>query len=145
MFLKIVRELRPDMELSGLDYDKNAIDYAKTVSDFDLRHGNVESLPYKNETFDTVVCMETLEHVSGLEKAVDEMLRVLRSDGKLIITVPVETGLVGTMKRFGRKILNREDTHEHFDVKRLENHLSSKITYTWNAPFGLGKLYVVKK
>ena len=145
LFLKIVRELRPDMELSGMDYDRDAIDYAKTLSDLDLRYGNVESLPYENETFDTVVCMETLEHVNNLEKAVDEIIRVLKPTGKAIITIPIETGLIGTLKRIGRKILRREDTHEHFDEKILENYLSTKIIYTWRAPFGLGKLYVVKK
>jgi ubiquinone/menaquinone biosynthesis C-methylase UbiE len=47
---------------------------------------NIESLPFGNGEFDTVVCTHTLEHVQHLELAVRELRRVTRR--RLIIVVP---------------------------------------------------------
>lgn len=59
----------------------------------DMREGlgvdvvlDLHSIDLPDETAGTVISVETLEHVRYPEKAVDEMLRVLRSDGELILT-----------------------------------------------------------
>lgn len=46
---------------------------------------NVESLPFADKSFDTVVCTHTLEHVRNMHLAVAELRRVAK---KLIIVVP---------------------------------------------------------
>ncbi|SDJ34514.1 Methyltransferase domain-containing protein [Frankineae bacterium MT45] len=45
-------------------------------------------LPFQASSFDTILCTSVLEHVDNAEKAVAEMVRVLRPGGQLIITVP---------------------------------------------------------
>ena len=47
---------------------------------------NVESLPYADGAFDTVVCAHTLEHVQHLPRAVSELRRVCAR--RLIVVVP---------------------------------------------------------
>lgn len=47
---------------------------------------NVNSLPFKNNTFDTVICTHTLEHVQDLFSGINELRRVCRK--RLIIVVP---------------------------------------------------------
>ncbi len=44
---------------------------------------NLYYLPFKNNCFDTVLCINVLEHLDL--KVVDELLRVLKPNGKLII------------------------------------------------------------
>lgn len=48
--------------------------------------GNVHALSFKDKTFDTVLSTELLEHVKNPQKAIDEMKRVLKPNGKLILT-----------------------------------------------------------
>jgi len=50
------------------------------------REGNVERLPFPDESFDTVVCTHTLEHVRNLHVAIAELRRVCRR--KLICIFP---------------------------------------------------------
>jgi SAM-dependent methyltransferase len=47
-----------------------------------------QPLPIENNSFDTVVTLNTLEHIFEVEKALRELLRVLKPDGKLVATVP---------------------------------------------------------
>ncbi len=47
--------------------------------------GNAESLPYKEGTFDCVCSMGVLHHTPSPAKAVDELFRVLKSGGRLIV------------------------------------------------------------
>jgi ubiquinone/menaquinone biosynthesis C-methylase UbiE len=56
----------------------------KPVVRVDFRHGKLNS--FENNSIDTVVCMEVLEHVDDLEGAVSEIIRVARK--RIIITVP---------------------------------------------------------
>ena len=45
-------------------------------------------LPFASATFDTVLCTSVLEHVYDAEAAVNEIARILKPGGRLIITVP---------------------------------------------------------
>lgn len=47
---------------------------------------DVEDLKFQDESFDTVVCTETLEHLVDPRKALREMRRVLRRGGRLLCT-----------------------------------------------------------
>ena len=54
------------------------------------------------ERYDGVVCMEVLEHVVALDVVIDRLWRVLRDDGTLLVSVPVETGLPLLVKQLVR-------------------------------------------
>jgi SAM-dependent methyltransferase len=45
-------------------------------------------LPFRSNTFDTVLCTSVLEHVDNAEYAIAEISRVLKPGGRLLITVP---------------------------------------------------------
>lgn len=62
---------------------------------------NIESLPFKNRQFDTVVTTHTLEHVRNINKAISELRRVAKK--RLIIVVPKQ-----------RPYLYTFDLHLHF-------------------------------
>jgi len=47
-----------------------------------------EKLPFEDDSFDLVWCSEVIEHVQNHESAIMEMRRVLKPNGKLIITTP---------------------------------------------------------
>ena len=50
--------------------------------------GDALDLPYADRTFDCVIASEILEHVVEDDQAISELVRVLKPDGALAITVP---------------------------------------------------------
>ena len=54
--------------------------------------------------YDAVFCMEVLEHVVDWDPELDRMSRLLAPGGKLIISVPVETGVPVLVKQTVRQI-----------------------------------------
>ena len=54
--------------------------------EFDLNSG--DPLPFPDESFDVVTCVETLEHVYPTDQLVGELFRVLKRGGTAIIDVP---------------------------------------------------------
>ena len=53
---------------------------------FQVLRANVEKLPFPSDSFDTVLCLHTLEHTQNLHKAIGELKRVTRQ--RLIVIVP---------------------------------------------------------
>ena len=58
------------------------------VNDVSIKQGFAEDLPYANDSFDVVYSSHVLEHVNDESKALEEMKRVLKKDGVLIIGMP---------------------------------------------------------
>lgn len=73
-------------------------DFPSTIS-ANKEYKNVEvysilpNLPFKNESFDTLLATEVLEHVSEPSDAFWEFNRILKTDGILILTTPQSWGL----------------------------------------------------
>jgi ubiquinone/menaquinone biosynthesis C-methylase UbiE len=65
--------------------EKESIEKYKNVA---FREADIHKLPYADNEFDTVVSTHTLEHVSDLHRAVQELRRVAKK--RLIIVVPKE-------------------------------------------------------
>ena len=55
--------------------------------------GSACEIPFKDGSFDSVLCTEVLEHLPDPDKAISEIKRVLRKDGYLYVTVPQTWGL----------------------------------------------------
>lgn len=80
------------LRLRDLGYDVKCCDlYPELFKLFDIeiRSGNLDSrLPYDDGMFDTIVCVEGLEHIDNPSNAISEFSRLLRSEGELIVSVP---------------------------------------------------------
>lgn len=50
--------------------------------------GDAQRLPFKNESFSKVFCLEVLEHLPDDQGALREIYRILRSNGLVFIAVP---------------------------------------------------------
>jgi len=61
------------------------------IRSMDIRQGGAESLPFESSSMDVVFCSHVLEHVNDAEKSLQEMKRVLKDDGTMIIGMPTAT------------------------------------------------------
>ena len=70
---------------AAVDFQSANIDPAARPT-YPLRIG--EPLPIADETFDAVFSLSTLEHVYELDDTLEELHRVLKPDGRLILSIP---------------------------------------------------------
>ncbi len=77
----------PNKVYSGIDSSPKAIKLGKKLfPELKLRLGNIYYLPYKNQTFDLVICTEVLEHLAKPTEALREIRRV--SKKYCLLSVP---------------------------------------------------------
>jgi dolichol-phosphate mannosyltransferase len=73
--------------MTGLDVQLHKLRYDRRFEN-QLVHGSIFDLPFANESFDCLVCSEVIEHIPAEEKAFDELSRVLKTGGRLILGTP---------------------------------------------------------
>jgi SAM-dependent methyltransferase len=85
----MLAERRP-ARLVGVDISPDALARARQLAPAadDLLQGDVRELPFEDSSFDVVVCFEVIEHVERQDDALDELRRVLRDTGCLLISSP---------------------------------------------------------
>ncbi len=91
---------------------------------------DAENLPFKNNSIDTILLTEVLEHIPHPQKAIKEMYRVLKNSNYLILTVPFMLGehqLPFDFFRFTKEALRKILIENNFDITLLE-------PYTNNGP-----------
>ncbi len=100
-------------EVHGVDISEELL---KEAPDSIIKKkGNILNLPYDSETFDGVFCVEALEHTIRTEKAIEELCRVLKSDGKIII-------IDKNIEKLGRLEISKFE--QWFDKKQIKNLLN---------------------
>ena len=57
------------------------------------------------ELFDFITCFETLEHVGKIEEAIQNLLEAIKQNGSILISVPIETGLIGLTKYLIKRLI----------------------------------------
>jgi len=61
---------------------------AEKITYPNIVQGSAEKIPYNDKEFDIVFCSHVLEHVESESKSLNEISRVLKKDGTLIIGMP---------------------------------------------------------
>jgi len=123
----------------GLDITKDMIAQAVkaqhennlTNIKFDL--GNVENLPYENDSFDIIFTRYSFHHFLDTQKVFDEMIRVCKSNGKIIVVdVALENKyalVYNHMEKLRDPSHTKALTFDEFDIlfknKNLTNHKQS--------------------
>lgn len=127
----------------GLDID-SPVTRERGVAD-DLYDGT--QFPYQNDTFDSVLCNQVLEHVFNPDKFLTEINRVLKPGGKLLLTVPFvwdeheqpydyarysSFGLTALLEKNGLKIIShRKLAADATILFQLTNAYLFKLSQRW--------------
>ncbi len=75
-------------------------------------HGDITKLPFKENTFDYILCNHVLEHIENDDLAMKELFRVMKSGGYGIVQVPMQPNRLETYEDFS--ITHAEERVKHF-------------------------------
>jgi SAM-dependent methyltransferase len=82
----------PQLRRFGLDISFGYLEQAKNQG-IEVCYARIEDMPYRDESFDIVVCTDVLEHVLDLNLCCRKLLSVLKPDGVLIARTPFKEDL----------------------------------------------------
>ncbi|MFH1744861.1 MAG: class I SAM-dependent methyltransferase [bacterium] len=137
----------------GIDVAESVVDLAKNKLDevfcSDIEK-NIDSWPenIKTKKFDIIIVSEVLEHLFYPEKLLDDLRKVLKKDGEIIITVPnilfwknrikilfgifdyKESGLMdrGHIHFFTWQSLKKMLGQGNFTIVEIKNHVPTRYT-----------------
>lgn len=114
----------------GIDRDKKTIQYAKKrypIHNVTYKVGEANDLPFASASTDVIVSFETIEHIKTPHKFLNEVKRVLKKPGLLIISTPNKKYSIGDNPFHLRE----------YDLKEFNQILSTnfrKVTYYGQRP-----------
>lgn len=81
-----------DAEITGLDLNENHVEEARELvrsngnDDVEIVQGDFHNLPFDEGSFDRVIAVETVSHSDSKDEFTEEAYRVLREDGKILVS-----------------------------------------------------------
>lgn len=142
----------PKVHFTAIDaYDK-AVDYAKEkYPQIVFKCAEAEKLPFKNNSFDVLLCYEVIEHVRDPQKAMNEMKRVMKEEGNLILAMDSGNLAFRIIWFFWEKTFGRAwqgahlNAYHHTELEALIKKSNFKIKQKHFTHFGLEIVYVLGK
>lgn len=118
-------------ETFSSDASEEALRFSKSRGTTGLVRADLESLPFGASSFDVVTALDVLEHVDNDLAAMDELLRVTRTGGVLVITVPAYGFLwsehdeaLHHRRRYAASELRNKLTNAGFEVERITYYIT---------------------
>lgn len=125
VILKELRHKNSAVELFGLDLSENMIAQAtrRLGTTAKLTVGDAENLPYFDNTFDLVCCVESFHHYPNPKKALSEINRVLKKDGLFLLCDTWSKTPIRQIMNFFIRFSNDGDVHIY-----SENEINKLLT-----------------
>lgn len=151
VFSDVILQATGALSLIGVDALTASVEWAKghwAETPMRFQVADAHALPFPDNSFAAVFCMEMLEHVSNPHQVLQEMLRVLRPQGYALVLVPTDSPLFRLIWFFWTKFRGRiwHDTHiQSFQGHALRNVMKNAgFTIECEHRFLLGMLCAVK-
>lgn len=127
----------------GMDYNSSAVAYCNDILHENVKQGSLPNkVPYKNNMFDVIMCLDVLEHVKEDVESLETIFNLLKNNGIAIITVPAFQFLWGY----------NDDLVHHFRrytkddlISKSKNVGFSIINYSYFNVFLFPGIYLVRK
>ena len=97
----------------GIDLRKQSL-LERTRADIQTLQGSALELPFRPQTFQTVLLMAVVEHLPDPQACLKEATRVLKPGGRVVITTPTPNGdrLHHVLAQFGVTSIHAADEHQ---------------------------------
>jgi SAM-dependent methyltransferase len=123
---RTLTELAAYGTVQGIELDPGAAEVARGRGAGEVRIGRLEELPWEEDTFDLITCLDVIEHTPDDRATLTELRRVAKPGGWLLLTVPAYQALWSQhdeanhhFRRYGRRTLTEAARHAGWRVWRL--------------------------
>lgn len=107
--------------------------------------GDIETMPFEDGSFGTVLCTEVLEHVPYPEQALREIRRVLRPGGTLIGSVPARS-MVWKLRFLSSTCPGDEPFHNEYRPPEVKALLAGfDVRRVWYSALRFNILFVARR
>ena len=89
LLLKVIRDHNDLCECHGIDVNPKWLQ--NKIEKCTLQVADVTNLPFPDGHFDAIFVLDVLEHVEKLDQALNEIKRVLKTNGLAVLSGPTET------------------------------------------------------
>ena len=118
----------------GIDYSIESVNLSREVNDdyirqgkVEIMEGNVQSLPFDDDTFDIVTAFETVYFWPEIEKSFGEVKRVLKPGGTFLIGME-SNGSDKMVMKISEKLINMTVYDDGELAQYLKNNNYSNVT-----------------
>jgi len=87
-----LKKIFPNLIITVVDTDEIGLELARDRG-LNVICASALELPIKDKEFDIVFCFDLIEHIKEDVKLLRELSRVLKDDGKIILTTPMKDGV----------------------------------------------------
>lgn len=131
---------------TGLDINPRNIEKAKIhAPNAKLVLGDIEKMPFKQNTFSTVICTEVIEHQPNPGPTIKELRRVLKKGGVLIGSTPAAS-LIWNLRFLSSTCPREEPFHKNFEEHELRKIFKDfKIKLLKKSVLGMSFVFVLEK
>lgn len=106
-----LKKIFPNLVITIVDTDELGLESAKSRG-LNVICASALELPIKDKEFDIVFCFDLIEHIKEDVKLLRELSRVLKDDGKIILTTPMKDGVSFPMlNKKKNEIINKNWGH----------------------------------
>lgn len=123
---RTLEELEDYGEVYGIELEPGAAEVARSRGHGEVREGRLEELPWPDECFDLITCLDVVEHTPNDRAALAELRRVCKPGGWLLVTVPAYQSLWSLhdeanhhYRRYGRRTLRAAAADAGWRVRRI--------------------------
>lgn len=110
----LIREASKHFESHGIDVSDFAVKKSKQYCRGNVSRASASCLPFKDESFDAITLVDTLEHVPDFNNCLKDVVRALKKGGVLLVQLPNPLVWTHVCARFGL------DDKTHVNNFRLE-------------------------
>ncbi len=130
----------------GLDINPRNIKKAKEhAPNAKLVEADIEKMPFKDNTFSTIICTEVVEHQPNPVPTVDELYRVLQKGGVVIGSVP-SSSPVWFLRFLSSTCPRGEPFHKNFSKEELETLFKKfRIVKLSLSVMGMNYFFILEK
>ena len=142
--LKTIRNYNQSCKCYGIEKNPKVLEMIKTCN---VRVADVTDLPFEKNFFDKVFVLDVLEHVEELDKALEEIKRVLKTDGNVILSGPTETRFYKLCRLFYRQMIDFEEhVHTVYGIEKKIQLKGFKLVNQKSLPgFPIPELFRISK
>lgn len=131
----------------GIDSDKRKLVTAKRIcyllsQKVKFQYASIYKLPYQNNSFDFLACLEVLEHLDRDKQAVKELTKVVKPGGKLLVSFPAN---IKTDPKILRRLGHVRSGYTIKDFQRISPMLTISKIATYGNNFITKKLLYIEQ